>query len=433
MWRRWFSQWGFPLSVFDAVLSGVVVGIGTFFLAAFVSSSVAVLIGCAVVALVVTTGFLSTRLARRHARDAAWRRWTPWLVTAATLGVSGAGSAWLVFRPMQVALQPKPLKTETRYWNLPTGSRIAYTRSPAEGQRRAIPVIQLHGGPGTPGRFQVTALERTLTKAGFEIYRYDQIGAGLSARLENPADYTVARHVADLEAIRTSIGAERMVLIGGSWGATLAANYMARYPTRVARAVMTAPGAIWAPAFSALGGASQGSERTLIWQRSTPRFVVAFLLLQINPRAAQHFAADAEMSGFFQEIVGRIISSDMSGCGADGNASPLAAAQPRLPQGFGFYANMVTSADANRATDPRPKLRINRTPVLVLRGNCERLRWTVAREYRDLFEHAVLLNFAGSGHSIDSTAPALHAEAIRAFLLNEPLPLKPYLADEAPK
>jgi proline iminopeptidase len=430
--RVWLKKWQFPLSVFDAALTGIVVGIAAFFAAAFVSSSVAVLILCAALALVITTAWLSTRTARNHVQDANRRRWTPCIITAATLALAATASAWFVFRPMAVALQPKLETSQTRYWDLPTGSRIAYTHSPALGKPRATPVILLHGGPGVPGRFEVTLLERTLTRAGFEVYRYDQIGAGLSARLDNAGEYTVARHVADIEAIRVSIGAERVVLIGGSWGATLAANYMARYPMRVARAVMSGPGPIWVPAFGALGAASQGPERALIWQRSTPRFVIAFALLQINPRAAQAFAGDAEMSGFFQQIVGGVISSDVGGCGADGNAAPVAA-QPRLPQGFGFYANMVTSADAGRINDPRPQLKGNQTPMLVLRGRCERLRWAVAREYRDTFKNAVLLNFAESGHSIESTQPALQAEAIRTFLLGEKLPLEPYTGNEAPK
>ena len=73
----------------------------------------------------------------------------------------------------------------------------------------------------------------SLAQRGFDVYVYDQTGSGLSARLNDPRAYTVARHVADLEAIRQTIGAARMILIGDSWGATLAANYIAAHPDRV--------------------------------------------------------------------------------------------------------------------------------------------------------------------------------------------------------
>lgn len=61
-------------------------------------------------------------------------------------------------------------------------------------------------------------LTATPTGAGFDVYDYAQVGAGLSERLEDVRDYTVARHVADLEAIRADIGADRLVLVGGSVG-----------------------------------------------------------------------------------------------------------------------------------------------------------------------------------------------------------------------
>lgn len=419
------------LRFLDAVSTGVVAAVASFFAAALLTSSVVMLTLTGALALVLTTGWLSRRAARRSVKHAAWQRWLPWGVTGATLLLASTLAALTVFRPMDVTYQSKEPTPQTRYWELPTGSRLAYTLTPAQGTPRPMPVVQLHGGPGAPGRFEVTPEDLTLARAGFDVYRYDQVGSGLSERLEDASQYTVARHVTDLEAVRQELGAERLILVGGSWGATLAAHYMAAYPERVEKAVMSGPGAIWSPAFADTGGTSDGPERGLIWRMTTPRFAAAFLLLQLNPKAAQNLAPDHEMSGFFQRIVGRIISSDAAGCGPDAQAAPMSS-EPRIPRGFGFYANMVTSADMGRVPDPRPTLRANRTPVLVLRGECERLRWDVVREYRDVFPNATLLPVEGASHSIPSTHPELHAEVIRAFLLEEPLPLVPYLDDEPP-
>jgi pimeloyl-ACP methyl ester carboxylesterase len=66
---------------------------------------------------------------------------------------------------------------------------------------------------------------------GFRVFLYDQAGSGLSGFLPHLRDYTVARSVADLEAIRQKIGVEKVILIGHSWGSTLAASYMAKFPT----------------------------------------------------------------------------------------------------------------------------------------------------------------------------------------------------------
>ena len=69
-------------------------------------------------------------------------------------------------------------------------------------------------------------------------------GSGQSAFLP-PRQYTVSRFVEDIEAIRQQIGAERLILIGHSWGSTLAASYIAKYPERVSKVVFYSPGAIW--------------------------------------------------------------------------------------------------------------------------------------------------------------------------------------------
>ncbi|MEV4356383.1 alpha/beta fold hydrolase [Nonomuraea sp. NPDC049625] len=59
---------------------------------------------------------------------------------------------------------------------------------------------------------------RHLAAAGFDVYAYDQLGAGRSTRLSDVTGYTVARHVADLEAIRRTIGADRIVIVGQRTG-----------------------------------------------------------------------------------------------------------------------------------------------------------------------------------------------------------------------
>ena len=91
-------------------------------------------------------------------------------------------------------------------------------------EQRLPALVLVHGGPGA---YQVAHFTEhrdwydRLASLGLDVYLYDQVGSGLSPRLADPRRYTVARHVADLEAIRVAIGAERMILLGDSWGATL--------------------------------------------------------------------------------------------------------------------------------------------------------------------------------------------------------------------
>lgn len=133
------------------------------------------------------------------------------------------------------------------YWDLSTGSHIAYFHVPAAARKTRAAVVFVHGGPGA---YQVASYDvgkewyAHLAQLGFAIYAYDQVGSGLSGRLADPAEYSVSRHVADLAAIVQKIGAQRLVLIGDSWGATLVAHYIAAHPGTVTKAIFTSPGAL---------------------------------------------------------------------------------------------------------------------------------------------------------------------------------------------
>jgi pimeloyl-ACP methyl ester carboxylesterase len=140
-------------------------------------------------------------------------------------------------------------KNSVEFWDLATGSHIAYIHIPAADTMNAIPLIFLHGGPGACqvnsfGKEAPAGWYHQLASKNFDVYIYDQVGSGLSERLDNPAEYTVKRHVQDLENIRIIVGNKPCILVGDSWGATLACHYMAAYPQHVIKAIFTSPGSI---------------------------------------------------------------------------------------------------------------------------------------------------------------------------------------------
>ena len=83
-----------------------------------------------------------------------------------------------------------------RYWTLSTGSHIAYLRVRAQGRASATPIILVGGGPGEEDVADSSQRQffGQLATAGYDVYFYDQIGSGLSARLVDPGQYTLARH-----------------------------------------------------------------------------------------------------------------------------------------------------------------------------------------------------------------------------------------------
>ena len=72
----------------------------------------------------------------------------------------------------------------------------------------------------------------------YRIVLFDQRGCGQSTPHGSTADNTTRHLVADIEAIRSHLGLDRVMLFGGSWGSTLALAYAAAHPDRVAGMVL---------------------------------------------------------------------------------------------------------------------------------------------------------------------------------------------------
>lgn len=115
----------------------------------------------------------------------------------------------------------------------------------AVGGGSGVPVIVLHGGPGLSHEYT-----RPLARLGGGARRvafYDQRGTGRSPA-EPEARHDLAAHVADLDAVRAALGAERAILVGHSWGGLVALAYVAAHPERVERLILvdSLPPTSWA-------------------------------------------------------------------------------------------------------------------------------------------------------------------------------------------
>lgn len=365
--------------------------------------------------------------AKRISTNPIIQRWFP----IGAIGITGIVLALIVYHYL---LSPPPpympmtLASAVSYWELPTGSRIAYTYQPTLDDTGHPPVILVHGGPGAPSMGQ-TGVTEALVEAGFDVYAYHQVGAGLSSRLDDVSQYTVTRHVEDLEAIRQMIETEQVILIGGSWGGQLIANYLAAYPEHVNRAVVSSPGVIWSPAFTdEVRLTEEGNQDLQSTIAAYPRFVLAYALMQtIGPRPAHALLPDEQMDGVFQHFVRNL---DMApGCSQMETPQNTNA---EGPVGMGFWVNAVTTHNASQIDDPRPILQNVATSVLVLRGECDYISWEVTREYRDVLPNAVMLVIEDAGHTIETHQPELYLEAVLAFLLDAPLPQQVYTEEVAP-
>ena len=111
-------------------------------------------------------------------------------------------------------MRPDP---PTQLVEVDDGTRL---RTWTTGTRGALPpVVLLHGGPGLWDYLgPVAGMVEHLTV----VHRFDQRGCGGS---DPSGEQTVARHVADIDALRRHWGHEQWTVVGHSFGATLAFRY----------------------------------------------------------------------------------------------------------------------------------------------------------------------------------------------------------------
>lgn len=97
------------------------------------------------------------------------------------------------------------------------------------GNPQGLPVVFVHGGPGggcTPDN------RRFFDPARYRIILFDQRGCGRSTPHAELEGNTTQALIADMERIRETLGIERWLVFGGSWGSTLALVYAETHPER---------------------------------------------------------------------------------------------------------------------------------------------------------------------------------------------------------
>ena len=98
------------------------------------------------------------------------------------------------------------------------------------GNPNGEPVVFLHGGPG--GGFSPKH-RRLFDPAFYRIILFDQRGSGQSTPHACLEENTTWHLVDDMETIRKTLGIEKWLVFGGSWGSTLGLAYAETHPEAV--------------------------------------------------------------------------------------------------------------------------------------------------------------------------------------------------------
>ena len=108
------------------------------------------------------------------------------------------------------------------------------------GNPQGKPALVLHGGPGSG----CTPWQRRLFDPGaYRIILFDQRNCGRSTPHASDLDVDLSRNttphlIADIERLREQLGVERWLVLGGSWGSTLALAYAEAHPQRASEIVL---------------------------------------------------------------------------------------------------------------------------------------------------------------------------------------------------
>lgn len=108
------------------------------------------------------------------------------------------------------------------------------------GSPRGKPAVVLHGGPGSGC---APWFRRLFDPGAHRVVLFDQRGCGRSrphagAPETDLATNNTASLIADIELLRQHVGVDRWLVLGGSWGSTLALAYAETHPERVSEMIL---------------------------------------------------------------------------------------------------------------------------------------------------------------------------------------------------
>jgi proline iminopeptidase len=283
-------------------------------------------------------------------------------------------------------------------------------------------ILTVHGGPGFPPTRPW--LGGRLLADRYEFVYYHQRGCGLSSRpitaFHDPNLYNnmLALHrtlglpaqVADIERIRRILGPDRLILMGHSFGADLAALYAAEFPEHVRALVFVAPANL------AVLPNPQGNVFDLVRDRlpasmkdDYKRYLAEYLDFR---RAFQRTEAESSAfyGGFARYYTAATASANVGAAPTQGSDASSAGFLP-----LAVYLSMGKHHDYSAA------YRKVNAPVLVIHGGNDLQSEASSRAFAGLFPMSRFVRIEGAGHFVFDDRPAEFAAIVDRFLS----PLKP--------
>ena len=100
------------------------------------------------------------------------------------------------------------------------GGKVYWRRFGSAGK---TPLLMLHGGPGAAHNYLLSM--KALADERPVIF-YDQLGCGKADSPNDESIYTIQRSIDEIDAVRTALSLDRVILYGHSWGTLQAIEYL---------------------------------------------------------------------------------------------------------------------------------------------------------------------------------------------------------------
>jgi proline-specific peptidase len=279
------------------------------------------------------------------------------------------------------------------------GGRI-YVRVNGRLDGARPPVVMIHGGPGGTHAGFLDLLALGEDRA---VVLYDQLDSGLSDRPGNPANWTVARFVDEVDAVRHALGIARWHVLGHSWGGTVALEYGARRPDGLIGLVLASP---------------LVSTRSWIADADTLRTTlpsdIQATLRQCDPPAPITPTCDRATDVFYAHFLRRNPASD--GYKAYVAAHPALRLNMRLYQAMWGSSEFVSTGTL-RDYDGEPLLaRLNGAQTLFIDGQYDEARPATLGAFAARVPGADFAVIPGSGHGFFADRPDEALGVLRPWL-----------------
>lgn len=282
---------------------------------------------------------------------------------------------------------------------VPVPGGRAYVRINGDLAAPRPPLVMIHGGPGgTHGGF-LPALPLADDRA---VILYDQLDCGLSDKPGDPANWTVPRFVAELEAIRAALGVARWHVLGHSWGGTVALEYAARRPTGLASLILQGP---------LISTAAWMADAATLRAR-LPQDVQAALDACEGPNPPAKPQCDAAVDAFYARFWR--LRPPPAWAEAYEKAHDLKLAANLYNAMWG--PNEFRATGSLRDYDGEPLLARIAAPTLFLIGDSDEVTEATARHFTAATPGARLHMIADAAHRAQSDQPEAYVKALRNWL-----------------